>query len=84
MQIINNLRNFLQDKEYYIDIFDNSLHVYQYEKLISLADKEICLKLKDFILFVEGEKLSISCLDKCEILIVGVINNLRFVRWNII
>lgn len=80
MRIMKNLQNFLYDQEYFIDIFQNCLHVYYYEELLSLSDTLIKLKLKEFILVIEGENLSISSMDKHEMLIKGIINSLRFKR----
>ena len=80
MRIMKNLQNFLYDQEYFIDIFQNCLHVYYYEELLSLSDTLIELKLKEFILIIEGENLSISSMDKHEMLIKGKINSMRFKR----
>lgn len=80
MRIMKNLQNFLYDQEYFIDIFQNCLHVYYYEELLSLSDTLIELKLKEFILVIEGENLSISSMDKHEMLMKGKINSMRFKR----
>ena len=69
MRIMKNLQNFLLDQDYYIDIFNNCLHVYYYESLISLSDK-----------LIEGNDLIVSAMDNHEILVKGIINNVRFVR----
>lgn len=80
MRIVKNIQNFLMDQDYYIDIFNNCLHVYYYEELITLTDALIELKLKEFNLIVEGENLIVSGMDNREILIKGKINLLRFNR----
>ena len=80
MRIIKNLTNFLLDQDYYIDIYQNCLHVYYYEKLVTLQDNLIELKLKEFKLLIEGEKLTISTMDNHEILIKGLITSMRFIR----
>ena len=80
MRIMKNLQNFLYDQDYYIDIFNNCLHVYYYLDLLSLSDKCIELKLKEFTLKIEGENLVVSSMDKHEILIKGTIKNMRFIR----
>ena len=80
MKIIKNLQNFLLDQDYYIDIFNNCLHVYYYQNLNILTDTLIELRLKDFILKIEGENLVVNSMDNHEILIKGVINSLRFER----
>ncbi len=80
VRIIKNLQNFLMDQDYYIDIFNNFLHVYQYEELLKLSEKVIELKLKEFILTIEGDGLIVKTMNKNEILIKGIINNMRFTR----
>ena len=80
MKIINNLRNFLEDKEYYIDIFDNKLHAFNYIKLLNLSDKEIDLKFDNFILEISGINLKVNEMNNTEILISGTINNVRIKR----
>ena len=80
MRIVKNLSNFLKDQEYYIDIFNNYLHVYSYLDLISLSSKLIELKMPDFNLIIEGENLIITEMDKQELLIKGIITNVGFKR----
>lgn len=80
MRIMKNIQNFLMDQDYYIDIFNNCLHVYYYEELITLTDNLIELKLKEFNLIIEGEDLIVSAMDNHEILIKGTINEMRFQR----
>ena len=67
MRIIKNIQNFLMDQDYYIDIFNNCLHVYYYEELITLKDNLIELKLKEFKLVIEGINLLVSAMDNHEI-----------------
>ena len=80
MHIVKNLQNFLYDQDYCIDLFQNCLHVYYYEELLSLSETLIELRLKEFILIIEGNNLSISNMDKQEILIKGEIKEMRFQR----
>ena len=80
MRIIKNLQNFLMDQDYYIDIYNNCLHVYYYESLDHLSDTLIECKLKEFTLIIEGKELIVSNMDNHEILVKGLINNLRFKR----
>ena len=80
INIAHNLQNFLKDQNYYIDIFDNTIHVYNYQDLININDKLVELKIEDFKLNIEGEKLVLLKMDKQEIIFKGIINNLRFLR----
>ena len=78
MKIVNNIRNFLEDREYYIDIFDNKLHAFNYIKLIKLSDSEIDLKFEKFILEIRGNELKVRQMNNVEILLSGNIENVRF------
>ena len=80
MKMINNLKNFLIDKEYYIDIYDNNLHAFNYIKLLKLSSDNINLKFMNFILEITGNNLKILQMNKDEILINGEINNVRIKR----
>jgi len=48
MHIKDNLINFLYDKKYFINIYDNYIYVFNYEKLITLTSVLIILKLDNF------------------------------------
>ena len=48
MHIKDTLINFLYDKEYFISIYDNFIHVFNYKDLISLTNKLVILKLDKF------------------------------------
>ena len=80
MKIINNLQNFLKDQDYYIDIFKDFFHIYEYISLITLTPTLITVKLKDFNLTIEGDNLVVKNMDKKELLIKGTINLVRFER----
>ena len=80
MKMINNLKNFLIDKEYYIDIYDNNLHAFNYLELLKLSSDNINLKFINFILEITGNDLKILQMNKEEILINGEINNVRIKR----
>ena len=68
MHIKDTLVNFLYDKEYFISIYDNFIHVFNYKELI-------ILKLDKFKLEIKGEDLFITKMMPNEILIRGVIKN---------
>jgi hypothetical protein len=45
MNISATLRDFLIDKEYYIDLYLDYIHVYGYKKIILLDDKKIIIEI---------------------------------------
>ena len=75
MHIKDTLVNFLNDKEYFISIYNNFIHVFNYKELISLTSKLVILKLDKFKLEIKGEDLFITKMMPNEILIRGVIKN---------
>ena len=80
MHIIKNIQKFLQDQKYYIDIYNDNIHVYKYESITSLSNTQIKLKLKEFELIIDGDNLSILMMDNSEILIKGEVISVRFNR----
>lgn len=75
MHIKDTIINFLYDKEYFISIYNNFIHVFNYKELISLTSKLVILKLDKFKLEIKGEDLFITKMMPNEILIRGVIKN---------
>lgn len=80
MRIVKNLQNFLIDQNYYIDIYNDNLHVYRYKSLNHLSNDKIILELEAFNLEIKGQNLIIKGMDTQEILIKGIIQEVRFIR----
>ena len=78
MHIKDNLINFLYDKNYFINIYEEYIHVFNYVELISLASNKIILKLENFKLIINGQELFITKMIPNEILIKGSINSVEF------
>lgn len=79
MHMKDSLINFLYDKKYFINIYDEYIHVFNYEELISLSSKKIELRFSSFKLIIDGENLFINKMLSNEMLIKGVINKVGFV-----
>lgn len=75
MHIKDNLVNFLYDKEYFISMYDNYIHIFNYKELISLTSNLIILKLEKFNLSIKGDDLFIIRMLPNELLIKGIIKN---------
>ena len=73
MKIIDNIKSFLYDKDYFINIFENYIYVFNYLDLNHFSDKEISLKLENFDVDIIGKDLSIIKMMDKEILIEGSI-----------
>ena len=79
MHIKDNLINFLYDKEYFISIYNNYIHIFNYKELITLSNSLIILKLDKFNLEINGESLFITKMMPNEILIKGKIKNVGII-----
>jgi len=80
MRIIDNIKTFLYDKNYFINIFDDKIHVFNYLNLVELNETEIILEMKDFNLEIKGSSLHVIKMASSELMIKGVIASLRFKR----
>lgn len=80
MKIVNNLKDFLMDQEYYIDIYDNKLHAYNYKKLLKLSDTVVELQFEKFILEIKGNNIKVIEMNNIEMMMSGQIDNVRIKR----
>ncbi len=80
MHLYKTMKNFLLDFDYYIDIYEDKIHVFNYTDIVKLTDTEITLTMPSFTLFLEGEHFVVKRLEKREILIHGILDNVRFSR----
>lgn len=78
MNLKESLVNFLYDKNYFINIYDDYIHVFNFQELISLSDKKIILSLEKFKVEITGSNIIIRKMSKNEILIKGLINKVGF------
>ena len=79
MHIKESLINFLYDKDYFISIFENYIHVFNFRELKNLSSKNIILKLDTFTLDIEGNDLFITKMLPSEVLIKGTISKVGFI-----
>ena len=79
MHIKESLINFLYDKDYFINIFENYIHVFNFRELKSLSSKKIILKLDTFTLDIEGNDLFVTKMLPNEVLIKGTISKVGFI-----
>ena len=75
----DSFKNFLFDLENFITIYENNLHVFNYEKLDKLSSDEIIINIKDKKLKISGINLGIKQMTKQELLICGTILKVEFI-----
>ncbi len=70
--------NFLFDLENFITIYDNTLHVFNYQRLNKLSAAEIVLTFENKKITISGNNLKIKQMTKQELLISGQILKVEF------
>lgn len=71
MNIKNNLINFLYDKNYFISIYEDYIHVFNYKELMNISSEKIEFKIDTFKLVIKGSNLVLTKMLKNEVLIKG-------------
>lgn len=80
MQLVNRVRNFLIDDDYYIDLYENFIHVFSYEDILQLRENEVVLQMNSFQLVLKGSHFLVKKLEKKELLLQGVLEELKMIR----
>ena len=80
MKIVNDIKSFLYDKDYFINIYENVVYVFNYLDLLSFSDQEIDLQLEQFKIKINGNNLIIVKMMEKEILVKGNIESLKLIK----
>lgn len=80
MHIKDNLTNFLYDKNYFINIYDRHVYVFNYHGLVKLNCNIVILQLENFKLIIKGSNLQIIKMSKTELLIEGEIKSVSILN----
>ena len=76
MHIKENLLNFLYDKDFFINIYDNNIYIFNYNVIDLLTSNKIIIRIDNKKITIEGNNLLVSKMTKSEILIKGIITNI--------
>ncbi len=77
MHIINQLRNYLLEDEFKINIYKNKINIVNYESIGHFDNNQVNINYDGGKLKIKGEKLVVSKLMNDEILITGLIKNIE-------
>ena len=78
MHIWANLQNFLYDKEYFLAYFNNSLYVYNFNKVYLITKDKIVIDFNNKKLQIKGKNLFLRKSCGTELLIVGEIKEVKY------
>ncbi len=76
--LIGNIKNFLCENDYNINIYKNSLYINNYQNLEHISDNLLIIKFNDFNLKVNGSEFTVQKMVCGEILFNGKIESLKF------
>lgn len=77
MRLINKLDRYLEDKTFEIIVKDNKVDIINYKEIIDFSTNKISLKCDNKIINIDGKNLIISKMLDDELLITGIIINIR-------
>lgn len=80
MNLTNRVREFLIDQNYYIDLYDQYIHVFHYIDILILNSTNIVLQMEHFVLNLKGTGFCVQKLEIHEILIRGTLESLVIER----
>lgn len=77
MRLISKLDRYLEDKKYQIIIKENQVNIINFQEIIDFSISKISLRCDNKIVNIEGKNLIISKMLDNEVLIIGIIFNVR-------
>ena len=77
MKLINQLNRYLEDNNYQIVIKNNLVNIINIKEIIDFSTAKITVKCNDQMIIIEGKNLIISKMIEDEVLISGIITNVR-------
>lgn len=77
MKLINKIDRYLESKNYEIIIKENKVNIINFKEIIDFTTDKISLRCENKIITIEGKNLIISKMLDEEILIIGIILNIR-------
>lgn len=79
MKALDNIKDFLYSKDYFINIFENNIHLFNFIKLIEITSDEIKVDFENFKINIKGTNFVVKKMLKNEILIWGKINYMEYI-----
>ena len=77
MHIYKTINNFLLDQNYYIDLWQENIHIYGFQKIDVLQENRAVFVLEKFTLEILGKNFRVLKLTNKEILLQGSLKEMR-------
>ena len=75
--MLNNISAYLKSEEYRVTILKNGAHILNYKTIVDITSEEAIIKIDKKIIKIYGSSLTLTKLDKKELLINGTIKRLE-------
>ena len=75
--MIENFRNFIDTKDFSINIYRGKINIKNYKKIITLGVNKIVIKLDNLKITLNGNNFSLTKLKDEELLITGKLESLE-------
>ncbi len=77
MQIFHQLKNYIEDHEFHMDIFADKIHIANYTKILSLGTDKVIIMVPNKKITLYGQSFSLNKLLDEEILLEGILTSLE-------
>ena len=77
MHIYKTIKNFLLDQDYYIDLWQENIHICGFQKIDVLQENRAVFVLEKFTLEILGNNFRVLKLTNKEILLQGSLKEMR-------
>lgn len=78
--MFNSISNYINDKEFRFTVYENKIHIINFNRIITLEDNYISLLSKNKKINIKGINLVLTKLIDNELLIKGNISNIEVVN----
>ena len=72
--MLERFNNYINDKEFKLTVYDNKIHINNYQRIISLENDYVSLKSKTKKITIKGNNIHLKKLIDQELLLSGDIN----------
>jgi len=76
--MIEKIKDYIKDEEFKMSIFENRIHVINYEEILSLENSRVSFKVVDKRIVLKGTNLTVKRLVNKELLLSGKISEIVF------
>ena len=71
------LRNYINDVEFRVNLYKDKVHIVNYTKIVTIEKSRISIRYSSGMLIIKGKDLALKKLLDDEILIKGIINSVE-------